>query len=68
MQLSEVKVGMQVVVNTLLDTPIYRVEGLDGYEARLSYMRGTNKVRGGSIDVSVLKKPTKAQLKAHGIV
>jgi hypothetical protein len=66
MKLGEVKEGMLVAVN---DTPtgmVYNVESVDGFIARLSYISETGKKLNGSregIDISVLRKPTAAQLR-----
>jgi hypothetical protein len=64
MKMNEIKKGMQVVTNDHPKTQVYNVEGTDGrFMVELVYMlKDGTKVRGGFLDISVLRKPTKRQL------
>lgn len=53
--LSEIKIGLLAVVNSLPDAVVYRVEEINGLGVRLSYNEG--KQSGGWIDYSVLMTP-----------
>lgn len=63
MKTEQVQVGKLVTVNDLPDTPVYKVKDLEGNIAQLTYLTGGGKeVSGGAMDISILRKPTKAQL------
>ena len=63
MKNTDVKVGMEVVVNKLTDTQIYKVSRLEGFVVGLTYMSEKGILcNGGDMDTSVLMKPSRAQL------
>ena len=62
MNKNEVKKGMLFAVNDLDDGQVYIVDILYGYFAVLCYKGRRGMFSGGSIDVSILETPTKAQL------
>jgi hypothetical protein len=63
MKKGQVKPGDLVVVNKLPDATVYTVkEIINDYNAVLTYKVGEKTVSGGGIDISCLRKPTKAQL------
>jgi hypothetical protein len=63
MKNSNVTIGMQVTVSDAPDTVVYTVAEKNGFIVRLDYVTESGqKVSGGYIDTSVLRKPTKAQL------
>jgi hypothetical protein len=64
MKANEVKVGMKVAVNDLPTGQVYTVSAIHGLIVNLTYKAINGRVmQGGTgIDVSCLRKPTKAQL------
>lgn len=64
--MKQVKLGELVVVNSLVDTPLYRVVDTDGkFGVGLIDSTIEDKVKNQSvqwIDICCLQKPTKAQL------
>lgn len=64
MKSHEVKLGMNVVVNKLPDTTIYKVKEIDGRGVRLVYKteKGKEVGSGNWVDCSILMRPTVKQL------
>lgn len=65
MKLNEVKPGMLVAVNDSPTGMVYDVKSVEGFVAHLTYPAADGRVLNGSrdgIDISVLRKPTPAQL------
>lgn len=68
MNLKDVSVDDLVVVNDIEDTIVYTVDELKGFMAKLSYESGYNRVNGGYLDVSMLRKPTRKQRENSGLL
>lgn len=62
MKRNQVKVGMLVAVNDLPDGTVYTVETMCDFQVSLYYKSGGMKRAAGHSHVSVLTKPTRAQL------
>lgn len=58
------EVGQLCSVNAIDEGQVYVIDSISNGEANLSYYSGQTRMSGGSMDLSLLKVPTKAQL-AH---